>query len=248
VDAEPEAAPSTNRDALVWRAVLQERGVPEATLRSIESARLAQPPIAPVFDDEVSPNDVQRFHTLVGLRRDIERALAPVARTSTQIGRIQATRLAGLAVALAALVTLVFMAVRTPHESIVLASAVYGSRSDFEPSNVIDDDARSEWLLPDGTPGWIEVRLSPPRSVSLVRLRNANNRNLRDRATKDYVLELYSGGQLIRHHEGRFDAIENTPQWTEIPVRAHAIDRIRVVVRSWHRLGGGLSEIDWDEE
>jgi hypothetical protein len=113
----------------------------------------------------------------------------------------------------------------------------------YEAGKAVDGKAGTEWLLPDGQTGWIEIRMRP-RAVARVLLLNAHNPGYNDRATKDFALELYGDGALLATVDARFGSFDPVPGWLAVPVDAGSVDRVRLEVRSFHGVGGGIAEID----
>ncbi len=122
----------------------------------------------------------------------------------------------------------------TPH-----ASSSFGPQYAF--TNATDGYIATNWLLPDGTPGWIEVTFGR-RRVSTLEL--VNVQTLTHYGTAETTVEFYSGARMLRSMDVSMRATVNTANVTQvaIPVR-EPIDRIRINVRTFHELGGGLSEV-----
>src|SRR5262249_54028078 len=115
----------------------------------------------------------------------------------------------------------------------VTASATFENSSLFAPKRIADGRLGTYWLLPNGTPGWVEVQIVPPRHLSRIRLLNSLNPPYNDRATREYTLEIHSGNGPSRVIEGSFD-FSTSPKFVEHPVDIDAVDRIRFVVRSYY--------------
>jgi hypothetical protein len=122
------------------------------------------------------------------------------------------------------------------------ASATYHEM--FVPANAIDGFAISEWLLPDQTAGWLDVKLEKPRNIRAVKLTNGHNRNFHDRAIHDFRVEAYAGDRLITAKDGSFPPIDPHGTTTEIPLPADGVTRVRVVVKTWYGLGAALAEVE----
>jgi len=115
----------------------------------------------------------------------------------------------------------------------------------YQPWHAIDGDPDTEWHLPDGQRGWIELRADEPRPVAWIRLLNARNERYRDRAVDRVRVRAFAGGEEVASYEvvvpTRWDGQVAT---RDVHLRADPVDRIRVEVSSWHRLSGGLAEIE----
>lgn len=228
-----------------WAAVLRRRGLSEGKTREVlEAARQRSAKALPVLDDQVTAADGELFQQLVTARRHVDRVLAPASMTPgqlawTRVSRIGFATVLGLAVAFG-----VYFLLRTPAGVQATASGQWSA--EFTPQHVIDGDEATEWILPDRQPGWVDLRITPPQHIETLRLKNSHNRHYNDRATNEYTVEIYSNGQVVRTIEGSWQGINPRPPWTEHAVGVDDVERIRFNVRSWHRNGGGLAEIDWD--
>ncbi|MGF1466292.1 MAG: discoidin domain-containing protein [Sandaracinaceae bacterium] len=242
-------ADDTLADPDRWRAALERRGLSPRRIRRVLAAReaaLGAMPL-PELDAEVSPSHAELFQELLTAHKHVEGAIGPVARSRRQLMLTRAARLAYLAVAAAvALGAVWYFVVRVPRSAEAVASAVYGSAAEFRPDNAIDGDEGTEWLLPNGTAGHLDVRLSPARRITAIRLINAHNRHYNDRATREYRVEIVSGAGT-ETIEGVFPRLDPTPEEVVHEVMVDGVTQIRFVVVSWHNLGGGLAELGWDE-
>ncbi|HEY8432294.1 MAG TPA: discoidin domain-containing protein [Sandaracinaceae bacterium] len=244
--AEPSApAPPRSLDEPEWAVVLRRRGLPERKMREVvEAARARAAKTMPLLDAEVSAADGELFQQLVTARRHVERVLAPASMTPAQIRWTRVSRIGFASVlALAGAVGL-WLLLRPPTGVEATASAQYNA--EFPPSNVIDGNEDTEWLLPNAQAGWLDVRIMPPERIETLRLKNSHNRHFNDRATREYTIEFFSNGQRVHTIEGSWAGINPRPPWTEHQVGIDNVERIRFNVRSWHRAGAGLAEIEWE--
>jgi hypothetical protein len=229
-----------------WAAALRRRGLSDARVREIVSAeRSLRARQLPLLDAEVSAAEGELFQQLVGGRRHIERVLGPVAMAPRQLLFTRVSRI-GFAVLLSTVaIAGTWFLTRPVHGVEARASGQFNP--EFVPGRIIDGDLDSEWLMPQQQPtGWIEVAILPPQDIETVRVRNSHNRAFNDRATKDYTIEIFSGGRLARSIQGSWPTVDPTPDWTAHAVGVEDVERIRFNVRSIHRNGGGLAEMEWE--
>ncbi len=107
--------------------------------------------------------------------------------------------------------------------------------------NAVDGYLASTWVLPDNTPGWLEVTFNR-RVVRLLEVVNAQG--LSNYGVRDATVELYQGARLLRSIEVSMAATIGTPNPTKVPLLlAQPIDRIRIQVKTWHGYGGGIAEV-----
>jgi hypothetical protein len=200
---------------------------------------------APAVDAEIVAAHVDAFENVREAILALERALVPFASDDKTMRRLQLRRqIVTALLAIVVLASIVFV-IRMQFRTWATASAMYGPK--YDPMAVLDHSPEGEWLLPNGTPGWIDVHYAPSRTVTRVHILNSHNIPYWDRATKDFTLELYAGNKLLKSVDGTFPNFdpEPTPQTIDVG-RTTGVDRLRVVVKTWHLQGGGLAEISVD--
>jgi hypothetical protein len=147
----------------------------------------------------------------------------------------------------AALAALVIVAVLIATSLVGRPSVTASSSFPYEPhpaSYALDGMAATEWLLPDGTPGWLQIDFSSPRRIRSVRLLNAHNRYFMDRASERVRVTAFSGQWPVATVEGRFDRINIERSQLDLPLDAEKVSRLRVEILSFFRIGGGLAEVE----
>ncbi len=201
-----------------------------------------------MLDDDVDANDADTFRAALRIRRRLHDALSPAALSPKEVKIKRLGRWATLVTTLVLVAGAAFLMLRTPHEAVATASAYFANAAEYAPDKAIDDEEHTEWLLPDGQTGWLEVRLSPPRSIQRFRIRNGHNRHFQDRAVKEYSIELFdSDGSSIGSADGEFERFAPDGEWAELDLGGGDVRRIRFTVKSFHRTGAALAEIDWVE-
>ena len=243
--AESVAVRSDRKDEPDWATVLRRRGLSESKLREVlEAERALRGRTLPQLDREVTAADGDLFQVLMTARRHIERVLAPATKTPSQLNWTRASRIgfAGLFATLA-LVGL-YLALKPPTGVQVTASGYHGP--EFTPDKVIDGNEATEWLLPDRQTGELELRFYPPEPITTLRIKNSHNRHYNDRATREYTVEVYSKGELAHTLDAEFPILTPRPEWVEHDIGVEEVERVVIRVRSWHRLGAGLAEIQWN--
>jgi hypothetical protein len=125
----------------------------------------------------------------------------------------------------------------------VTASAVYSW--DHPASLATDGIDATEWLLPDRTTGWVEIRFPWKRSIRHVRLLNAHNVYWMDRATERVRVTAYGPHSKLATVEGRFTQLSGKKNPLDLTLHAEGVTRLRVEVLSYFASGGGLAEVEW---
>lgn len=243
------SAPATDREieSPSWSTVLAARDIEVDRVRAIERVvSLARQPL-PELDASVSATHAELYKELYRARADVDRALAPASLTPGQVKLKVIQRWTTAVLTLVLVAVGLFFALRTPRMVTASASSFFRNDPQFGPDKVFDDDPNTEWLLNDGQTGWIEARLSPGRSLTKVRILNGHNRHFNDRGVKELHLELYdASGQKVFEHRGEL-AFSESPSWVDVPVSAEGVERLRLNVTSFHRVGGALAEIAFEE-
>ncbi len=227
-----------------YRPVLVERGLSE---RRIETLLAVEEQLAdrdaPELDEEVTSADGELFQRIIATRARLDAALAPAASSPTRLAWTRIWRLGFSVLTVVAVGLTAYLVTRTP-EGISAVASDYTNV--FDGPRVIDDDVETEWQLPGGALGYVEITIQPPVHISTLRLLNGHNRWYNDRATRGYRVELYSGDRLASTIDGEWSSLTPEPEWVEHEVEdGDEIDRIRFNVRSFHRLGAALAEIEW---
>jgi hypothetical protein len=197
----------------------------------------------PALNRDTGGAEADAFRALSESLAAVDAALDPSVLTAREITAHRIARAAWLLAALAALGVASWFALRPGPDAVATASAVYAGDPIFGPDRVLDGDPVTEWLLPDRTPGTLELTLRAPRRVTAVRLVNGHNREFNDRAVRDYEIELYAGQRLVKKLSGSFAQFVPAPAPVSIRADADGVDRVRLVVKSFHREGAALAEI-----
>jgi hypothetical protein len=167
-------------------------------------------------------------------RFSARRALTPRAR------KLRRWRRSSLSLAL--LVLLLLIGYRLWGRPRAEASAIHSEP--HAAKNAIDGLEATEWLLPDGTSGWVDVLLPTTRTVHGVRLLNAHNVFYADRGARDVRVTAFTERGPAASVDGAFAAFSETRSALDLPLEARDVTRIRVEVLSYFKSGGGLAEIE----
>lgn len=249
--AEPSAEPEAPKaepavDADDWSGALTARGASTAHLDKIRAALGAiKKTTLPTLDAEVSAAHADLFQQVLDARHLVDRSFGMVALPPRDLGWTRFSRIATASVIGVLVLGGLYFGLRTPEGVFADASDVWAQSPTFAPEHVLDGNEDSYWLLPDGATGWVEARISPAVDVHRIRLLNTHNPPHNDRATRDYAVEIYSGGELAQTIEGSFEFSAN-PEFVTHDVSVSHVDRIRFVARSHHHVGAGLAELQWE--
>lgn len=205
-----------------------------ASSKALATAALPYVPLDPTARRTIATYSVRAR----ALARALDR-VQPAVASSIANARTMASRWL-LALAIAAGSIRVASAILTQTTTNTTASATWGPA--YQPSNVRDHDPRTNWLLPDGTVGWIKTTFAR-RAVRRIELTNVQR--LPSYGTKRCTLELERRGTVVFTREIDLTSTvgSSAPFIVDLPSPIEA-DALRVHVRSFHGLGGGLSEID----
>jgi hypothetical protein len=196
---------------------------------STEARGIAIDARSPRLDRDVARADVDRA----------ERALRLIEELDGEVrsnGQRRAWMALGVGIVIAALV----LALRPSPAIEVTASASYDAIPDHGPGAVLDGNVETNWLMPDRTPGWLDLRFAAPREVSGLVIRNGTNAPYQDRAVERMEVVIFDeAGAMLASTEQRLSLGEEV----SIEVEASNASRVRIYVRSWHRAGGALDEV-----
>jgi hypothetical protein len=226
-----------------WRAALVARAARPSRIERVANAiTLMRAATLPMFDSEVTPALADLFQMVMDARHIVDSAVGSTVWTKGEMRWARARRSFGAAMALSALIAGGYFAMHEPEGTFVEASDVWAQSPTFVADMAVDGRADTAWLLPDRSTGWLEVRSSPSRRVESVQLINTANSPHHDRGTEDYMLEIYAHGEVARRIPGHFDW-SDSPQPVVQEVGIDDVERVRFVVLSFHRTGGGLAEM-----
>jgi hypothetical protein len=111
----------------------------------------------------------------------------------------------------------------------------------YLPTNATDGYSASNWLLPDGIPGWLEVTFDR-RRVREIELLNVQG--MSHYGAESVTVELYAGPRKVRAFDLSLRGSLGSAKPVIAPLGAgEPLDRIRIHVRTFHDIGGGLAEV-----
>jgi hypothetical protein len=191
--------------------------------------------------------------TLLGLSLMVALALAGPRIVS----RSSSSRLATLTVLSAIVLAMTLGATRlvlrlAKEQAWPVAMVVAASASDWDerglndlyrPEKAIDGDATTDWILPNQAPGWLDLRLRQATPLFAIQLVNALNAPYFDRGAKDLEIEGYRGQRRVYALPASFKAPQREPDLMTLELPAQPVDRVRIVVKSWFGLSGGLGTV-----
>ena len=229
-----------------WTRPLAAAGLAPAEVAAIEEAHRAHAnDTLPALDEEVGAAEDARHAALARAHAALDRALAGAVSPAEFTGPARALPAAAVAVILLAAGAVVARHVAREDRTAV-ASAHLTAPPGFPPAKALDGDATTEWLLPLGQTGWIDVRFRRPRALRAVRLLNAHNRTFNDLATHDYRVEAFAGERAVGSARGSFAGVDPSGPWARHPIAAEGVTRVRVWVDSFHGAAGGFGEIEFE--
>jgi hypothetical protein len=124
----------------------------------------------------------------------------------------------------------------------VVASDAYGPG--MPGSFAFDGLETTEWVLPDGKAGWLDIMFRFPRSITAVTIVNGHNRHYLDRASAHVRVEAFTGDRSLASGEARFSKVTPERSAQDVALTATGVTRVRVEVLAWHGVSGALAEIE----
>jgi hypothetical protein len=122
------------------------------------------------------------------------------------------------------------------------ASGVFSP--EYPAAYAIDGIESTEWVLPDHTPGWLEIAYSSARRLRSVRIVNGHNSPYLDRASERVRVTAFADEGAVATVEGRFPRLMPERSVLELPLDARHVTHLRVDVLSYFGSGGGLAEVE----
>jgi hypothetical protein len=101
----------------------------------------------------------------------------------------------------------------------------------------------TEWLLPDGALGYIELTFGNKRTVNGVTVTNGHNLNYMDRALKKARITVFDGDKVVDKHDIELPGIEAEHKPRRIQLKGHRASRVRLEVLEFDGTGAALAEI-----
>jgi hypothetical protein len=122
---------------------------------------------------------------------------------------------------------------------VATASASWGIL--YPPWAVTDRDLDSNWVLPDGALGWIELTI-PSRTLRSMRMWNVQKEP--NYATARIAIDVFDGDRLVHTEEQDISATAHArSSFHWVPRTPFPATRVRIHVRAFLGLGGGFSQI-----
>ena len=205
--------------------------------------KLAAKPV-PALDADVVDADTPTFFALLSAHDELRALVVPASLSKPELVQKRRSRLGWAIAASIFTVAVGYYLLRTPRVLKAEASAVYDEAHGAP--KAVDGRTESEWLLPNGQPGWIDLNVVPVRKLKRIKLLNGHNPPFNDRQIQDYHLEIYGrGGNLLKTIDGTFGEFNEAP--AQVPVEldvSEKIERIRLEVKTFHRTGAALAEVE----
>ena len=218
-----------------------EDATPAALRSAAKDAQTKAEPV-PALDAELGTEHETIFRKLLEAHAALDEALLPVALDRKERLRVSGTRIGGTTLLVLALLVAAVWLIRRPVQLRTEASATWSSR--FAPANATDGVDATEWLLPDHTPGWLELAPAKPRPFTRLKVLNGKNGGNPDRAVLDADIEVWSGGKVIKTIPVNLGPFALKPDWRPIDLGTGAtpVEKVRIVVKTWAGQGGAISE------
>jgi hypothetical protein len=224
-----------------WGDVLSELGASQDELDEAVIASGGPMGARPNFNAELRPESRRYFRQATRVADSVLERLQPLVSPPRKIVVARWVRVVGtLAVVAAGLFT--FVSIWTAVD--VRPSASF-SEDLHGPKNLVDGKTKTEWLLPNGVSGWVDVSFRP-RKLNKIAVMNAHNLPYSDRGTQDFRIELYRDKKQVFTSKQKFPKFDEKEVWITVPVPGIEADTIKLVIESHHKHGGGFAELHWE--
>lgn len=128
----------------------------------------------------------------------------------------------------------------SPRRLAARASATWGFN--YAPPNAVDRDKSTNWILPDGQLGWLQVSFTPKR-VRVLRIWQPQGMPMYavNRIRVEYML----GTRVVRTESLNIRSMIASPQPVRIPVvGTPLLDSIKIHIEEFATGGGGFAEVE----
>jgi len=146
-----------------------------------------------------------------------------------------------IALALAAFAAPIVTYVQASGRVSATASGAYDP--DFDAEYAIDGILETEWCLPDGALGHLDLSFTRSRRVNSVYLTNGHNRHYLDRAIVKARIIVLDGDRVVERHDVELPGIEPEHKTRRIELRGHRATGVRLEVTEFAGSGAALAEI-----
>lgn len=115
----------------------------------------------------------------------------------------------------------------------------------FAAEKAVDGQTETEWLLPDGRGGTLDLVVFPARDVRSVVIQNGHNRQFHDRAVRRFEVQFFRDGVRVRSLRDTFLTMDgpDATKTLRLDPPLPDVDHVRFVVLDHHGLGASLAEI-----
>lgn len=128
----------------------------------------------------------------------------------------------------------------------IYASSPLTYAAEYPAKHAVDGQRATEWLLPDGKLGHLDLALATRRAVHGVSIINAHNRHYMDRAIKRAQVVVFDDRAQVDRAELSFDKVEERPAAKHVTLRGREGTRVRIVILEYFGLGGGIADVSVD--
>lgn len=176
----------------------------------------------------------------------LERARVESHRLRRELARSRYSRVrrnAWLAACGVALVIAGALGFRAWERRVYAFAAESYSSAEYPASHAVDGQRATEWLLPDGKRGHIDLSLATRRPVHAVTIINSHNRAYMDRAIKTALVTVYDDNRQVDRAEVTFDKVETRPAPKRVALKGAEGTRVRILIKDHHGIGGGIADV-----
>lgn len=211
--------------------------LPAALLAEID-ALLAEAQALPA---PLTRNDFSRSHA-----DWLERARLLSHRLRSELARSRHSRVrrnAWLAAGLTLLAIAAVLGFRAWEGRVYAFAPESYAAAEYPASYAVDGQRATEWLLPDGKRGHIDLSLATRRPVRAATIINSHNRAYMDRAIKKAIVTVYDDNRQVDRAEVTFDKVETRAAPKRVVLKGAEGTRVRILISEHHGLGGGIADV-----
>ena len=196
----------------------------------------------PALEGHVQAAEENTFRVMIDALLELEDVIGHSLEGAERLGQIRRGR--WIATGISSVLAICFLAwlFHVPKFSAAISSA--DAEPPYAANMAIDGDLNTGWYLPDRQTGWIELTLSKPQTIGVLRVANGFPPR-GDRGTKGARVETFLNGKLVKTLDVTLpEPPKNDVVWTDLPLGSGRCDRLRLTVMSYYRNGAGVEEIE----
>ncbi len=198
----------------------------------------------PELDAEVNDGLRALYRRVITTRDKLSRALVHRYASVDELGRQRTLRWVWTVLGIALSAAVLGWVLKPPAAITVVSS--HPDRPDHGSKDaIIDGKLDTTWILPDHTPGWVELKFRGPRAVRQIRITNGAHTLNKDRGVEAYEVDVMAGTRVLKTISARFTGASTAETQTH-PLNFGGVTSIKIRANTFRQYGASLAEVAVD--